>query len=82
MWSLKARLIVYGSLVVPLFLTAMAVYYKYQLAESDPLLARSFWNNAEGNIQSYFLSVCLFFLAFGMIGQAAKLANLWKSHNQ
>lgn len=82
LWSRKGRLIVYGSLVVPLFMAAMAVYYKFKLAEADPLLARSFWNNAEGNVQGYFLSVCLFVLAFAMIGQTAKLANLRGSHNQ
>ncbi|MCM2319266.1 MAG: hypothetical protein NDI93_08035 [Pseudomonas sp.] len=82
LWSRKALLIVYGSLVVPLFMANMAVYYKYQLAKSDPLLAHSFWNNAEGNIQGYFLSECLFVLAFVMIGQVVKLVNLRESHGQ
>jgi len=82
LWSRKARLIIYGSLVVPLFMTATAIYYKYRLAEYDPRLARSFWSNAEGNVQSYLLSVCLFCLAFVAIKQAIGLANAAKSHNQ
>jgi phosphoglycerol transferase MdoB-like AlkP superfamily enzyme len=82
LWSRKGRLIVYSSLVVPIFMATMAVYYKYQLAMYDPLLACSFWNNAEGNIQGYFLSECLFVLAFAMIGQVVKLVNPRKSHGQ
>lgn len=81
-WSCKARLIVYSSLAVPLFMAVMAVYYKYQLAEHDPLLARSFWNNAEGNVQGYLLSVCLFVLAFATIRQMVRLSSLGKSHNK
>lgn len=76
LWSRKARLIVYSSLIAPLSMGAIAVYYKYQLGEADPLLAHSYWNNAEGNLQSYLLSVGLFILAFEMIRQAKKLVNL------
>ena len=82
LWSRKARLIVYGSLIVPLFMTATAIYYKYRLAEYDPRLARSFWSNAEGNVQSYLLSGCLFCLAFVAIKQAIGGANSAKSHNK
>ncbi|MNG36595.1 hypothetical protein D3C85_1570240 [compost metagenome] len=63
-------------------MASMAVYYKYQLAKSAPLLARSFWNNAEGNIQGYFLSECLFVLVFVMIGQVVNLVSLRKSHDR
>ncbi len=51
MWGRNARLIIYSSLVAPLFMVGMGLYYRFQLAKSDPLLARSFWNNAESNIQ-------------------------------
>jgi len=81
-WSRKARLIIYSSLVVPLFMTATAIYYKYQLAEYDPRLARSFWSNAGGNVHSYLLSVCLFAIAFMVIKQVMKPASRVQSHNQ
>ncbi len=67
LWSRKARLIVYYSLVAPLFMAATASYYKYQLEEYDHQLARSFWNNAEGNVQVYIWSACLFVLTFAAL---------------
>lgn len=82
MWARNARLIVYSSLVAPLFMAGMGLYYKFQLAKSDPLLARYFWNNAESNIQGYIFSVSIFILAFLVLKQLVRTWSLRNSHNQ
>ena len=82
LWSRKARLIVYGSLIVPLFMTALAISHQYRLAQVDPRLAMSWWSNAGGNVQSYILNVCLFALAFFTIKQGIKRAETAETHNQ
>ena len=79
-WSQKARLIIYSSLIVPLFMTVLAINYQYRLAQVDPRLAVSWWSNAGGNVQSYILNVCLFALIFFTIKQALMLAGMAKTH--
>lgn len=63
-------------------MVGMGLYYKFQLAKSDPLLARSFWSNAESNIQSYIFSVFLFILAFLVLKQLVRAWSLGNSLNQ
>ena len=81
MWTQRSRPIIYSSLAAPLFMAIMAIYYKYQLAKTDPLLAQSFWNNAEANVQAYLLGVSIFILFFALIKRLCKSQALENSHN-
>lgn len=63
-WTGKARLLAYTSLIWPLFMACMGVYYTRRMAAVDPLIARSFWSNTQGNVQFYLYSAAAFVLLF------------------
>jgi len=81
-WTGKARLIIHSSLAPPLFMAAVGLYYKSKLAKSYPLVAHSFWNNAELNIQGQLFSVAIFIVIFALLKQLVRPENQGNLHNQ
>ncbi len=72
-WSRKARLIVYSSLVAPICMSLLSVYFTNRMVLVDSRLARSFWNISQDNIHTYFVAVALFIMMFLLFTKVTKL---------
>ena len=72
-WSGHARLIIYSSLVYPLFMPVQVIYILNRFKDVDTQLAQSFWNISETQVQGYFLSASLFIVVFILLNKIVKL---------